>query len=113
MTRWSANTKARRSCSALAYGLRSTATAAATSTGSSTTSGTLLADTTSAGRGASGHDPNSTSSCFEQDSGVADRIEATGAPGRHGPAFGLGTIPISPNTVIRWPAVCTMLSLGQ
>src|SRR5215207_3361322 len=39
MTRWSAITRTRRSCSALAYGSRSTAAAEKTSTGSYTTSG--------------------------------------------------------------------------
>ena len=39
MTRWSAITRTRRSCSALAYGSRSTAAAEKTSTGSYTTNG--------------------------------------------------------------------------
>ena len=39
MTRWSAITRTRRSCSALAYGSRSTAAAGKTSTRSYTTSG--------------------------------------------------------------------------
>ena len=39
MTRWSAITRPRRSCSALAYGSRSTAAAKKISTGSYTTSG--------------------------------------------------------------------------
>jgi hypothetical protein len=47
MTRWSAITRTRRSCSALAYGSRSTAAAEKTSTGSYTTSG----DATEPGEG--------------------------------------------------------------
>src|SRR6266704_3183689 len=43
MTRWSAITRTRRSCSALAYGSRSTAAADKTSTGSYTTSGDATA----------------------------------------------------------------------
>ena len=51
MTRWSAITRTRRSCSALAYGSRSTAAAEKTSTGSYTTSGDATATAESPVRG--------------------------------------------------------------
>jgi hypothetical protein len=55
MTRWSAITRTRRSCSALAYGSRSTAAAEKSSTGSHTTNGDATASRSRRMKGSADH----------------------------------------------------------